>query len=177
MADLGIIVIRCKKLGIIMSVNYTPEELSKQKKEAIFLILCLVGAIALLVVNYCNNMMNELDKKYVYAAIGGFLGGWSFDVKWFYRVTARGKDNQHPHKWEEHKLYWRIFVPFLSSVVSFAFFCLASSGFIQILDTQNITGSGAFGLCFLLGYFSDATIAKMGELINTLFGNDTNKGS
>ncbi len=45
------------------------------------------------------------SKVLVLAAVGGFLGGWTFDAKWFYRVTAKGKFNQYPFKWEKHKFY------------------------------------------------------------------------
>lgn len=157
---------------MIMSTapDYTKEDKLQQRCEAYYLCLLLLLAASALHCIYFKWQPQAFDKRYVYTLLGGFFGGWVLDVKWFYRVTARGKNNQHSHKWEAHKVYWRLFVPFVSAVVAFAFYALASSGFLQVLTVDGMSGSGAFGVGFLSGYFSDGTIAKMSELVDCLWG-------
>ncbi|MEQ9022812.1 MAG: hypothetical protein RLN82_08650 [Pseudomonadales bacterium] len=153
--------------------EYTAQELKSQKYEAIYLAALVLGGAAVLATIYFSLFpgLSVYDKRYMYSIVGGFFGGLALDIKWFYRVTARGKHNQHGCRWESHKIYWRIFVPFLSAIVAFAFYTLAASGFVQVLTVQGLSGAGAFGLSFLFGYFSDGTIAKMGELVDCLWGN------
>ncbi|HCN8739334.1 TPA: hypothetical protein N6597_003587, partial [Escherichia coli] len=91
----------------------------------------------------------------------GFFGGWVYNAKWFYRVTARGKNNQYNFPWESHKFYWRIFIPFLAALVAFCSYTLLSP------DTfvSSIKGHGktkiAFSICFILGYFSDLVLSRL----------------
>lgn len=87
----------------------------------------------------------------IYSALGGLLGGWAYDAKWFYRVTARGKHNQYKQTWQQHKFYWRILIPFVAGSIAFAVYALFSSGlFLVRVDHANTAqlGSGlAFCLC------------------------------
>lgn len=101
------------------------------------------------------------DKVMLFSIFGGFLGGWVYDAKWFYRVTARGKSDQYSFPWQPHKFYWRVLTPFLSAVVAFSTYLLISSRVIPIqIDNMN-TGKIAFSLSFLLGYFSDLVLSRL----------------
>lgn len=110
------------------------------------------------------------SKWYLYAGFGGLLGGWAYDVKWFYRVTGRGKDNQYPWKYEENKFYWRFFVPFLSSVTGFSFFALISSGMFPLITIKNISGAAAYSFSFVTGYFSDIVYSKLANWFENTLG-------
>lgn len=144
--------------------------------EFSYLVLVLIVCVISVIVVSCDyfSMLPEV-KVMLFSAVGGVLGGWAFDAKWFYRVTARGKDNQYKLHWEEHKIFWRLLVPVISGVVAVAFYCLLSTGVISFLKFDGVSGRYSFAISFLLGYFSDATISKMGDLINTLFGDKPEK--
>ena len=52
-----------------------------------------------------------------------------------------------------------------------ALIALATSGLFRVLDAEQLrTGSAVVGISFLLGYFSDNTIAKLAELAERLLG-------
>jgi hypothetical protein len=129
--------------------------------EFIYLIGLLFLAVFIIVSFHFDLffVITHHSKVLIYAAVGGFLGGWTYDAKWFYRVTARGRKNQYKEIWEEHKFYWRILIPFVSGLVAFAFFCLISSDNIPISLKNKYTGTSSYGLCFLLGYFSDVVMS------------------
>lgn len=101
------------------------------------------------------------DKLALFAVFGGFLGGWVYDAKWFYRVTARGKNDQYGFPWQPHKFYWRILTPFLSGIVAFATFLLVTSDFLPIVIKNKESARAAFSICFLLGYFSDLVLSRL----------------
>jgi len=110
------------------------------------------------------------SKWYLYAGLGGLLGGWAYDVKWFYRAIGRGKNNQHPWKYEENKFYWRIFVPFLSAVTGFSFFALIISDMFQLITTKKISGATAYSFSFVTGYFSDIVYSKLANWFEDILG-------
>lgn len=101
------------------------------------------------------------DKVALCSLLGGFFGGWVYDAKWFYRVTARGKNNQLDFIWESHKFYWRLFIPFLASLVAFCTYTILSPDTLE----AGIKGHGrakiAFSICFILGYFSDLVLSRL----------------
>lgn len=101
------------------------------------------------------------DKISILAFLGGLLGGWVYDTKWFYRVTARGKRDQYGFPWQPHKFYWRVFTPFLSGMVAFAAFLLISIEFLPISIKNKESAKAAFSICFLLGYFSDLVLSRL----------------
>lgn len=105
--------------------------------------------------------LKHADKLALFAVLGGFFGGWVYDTKWFYRVTARGKNNQYDFPWQPHKFYWRILTPFLSGIVAFATFLLASADFLPIAIKNKESARTAFAICFLLGYFSDLVLSRL----------------
>lgn len=134
--------------------------------EFVYLIVILLLAIAgTAAVRYCslNGMLDHASATAIYAALGGFLGGWAYNAKWFYRVTARGRHDQHPYQWQRHKFYWRILIPFVAGAIAFAIFMLISSGnFIITLRDVN-SGRTAFGLSFFFGYFSDLVLSRIAK--------------
>ena len=101
------------------------------------------------------------DKAALFSLSGGFLGGWVYDAKWFYRVTARGKSNQYQFLWQSHKFYWRVLTPFLSSLVAFSVYLLAQSEFIPFEIKNSNSAKTAFSVSFFLGYFSDLVLSRL----------------
>ena len=132
--------------------------------EFFFLLLSLAIAVAFVAVVHLKGTAFALDrntKALMLAAAGGFLGGWAFDAKWFYRVTARGKSDQYPYRWQRHKFYWRILTPFLAGLGAFAVYLLASSKVLPIVVADAGSGRAAFGISFFLGYFSDMVFSRL----------------
>lgn len=105
--------------------------------------------------------ISHANKVYLFSMLGGFMGGWVYDTKWFYRVTARGKNDQYKFPWQPHKFYWRILTPFLSSIVAFCMYLLLVSDFLPIQIPNIDSGRLAFSLSFLLGYFSDLVLSRL----------------
>lgn len=126
---------------------------------SLFCLAC--GAILIVQIFGSRVGLSHPDKLAIFAVFGGFLGGWVYDAKWFYRVTARGKNNQYAFPWQPHKFYWRILTPFLSSIVAFATFLLGTSDFLPIAIKNKESARAAFSMCFLLGYFSDLVLSRL----------------
>lgn len=132
--------------------------------EFFYLIFLLISVLTLILSLqfYASKLgINYSDKVMLFSVLGGFLGGWVYDAKWFYRVTARGRSNQHNFPWQPHKFYWRILTPFLASVVAFSTYLLVVSEVIPIQIKSVNTGKLAFSLSFLLGYFSDLVLSRL----------------
>ena len=125
----------------------------------LFFIVCS-GVLAIQLYGAKYGLQHQ-DKLILFALAGGFLGGWVYDTKWFYRVTARGKNDQYKFPWQPHKFYWRVFTPFLSSLVALATFMLASSDFLPIAIKSKESAKAAFAICFLFGYFSDLLLSRL----------------
>lgn len=123
--------------------------------------LLLVVAGIMILIQFSHIHMDYNNKVFVYALCGGFLGGWVYDAKWFYRVTARGKDDQYKYLWQCHKFYWRVLTPFLSCLVAFVTYILISSGIFPIVLKNSASAGAAFSICFLFGYFSDLVLSRL----------------
>lgn len=126
---------------------------------SLLIIACL--SLFLIQIYGARNGLLHADKLLIFALLGGFLGGWVYDAKWFYRVTARGKSDQYKFPWQPHKFYWRILTPFLASLVALTTFMLASAEFLPIAIKHKDSAKTAFALCFLLGYFSDLVLSRL----------------
>lgn len=126
---------------------------------ALFSLACGTIIVIQLFGSYAG--LRHPDKLALLATLGGFLGGWVYDAKWFYRVTARGKNNQYGFPWQPHKFYWRILTPFLSGIVALATFLLATADFFPITIKNKESARAAFAICFLLGYFSDLVLSRL----------------
>lgn len=110
-----------------------------------------------------NGCLDHASATVTYAGLGGFFGGWTYDAKWFYRVTARGRDNQYAQTWQRHKFYWRVLIPFVAGAIAFAIFMLISSGNFIVTISDITSGRTAFGLSFFLGYFSDLVLSRIAK--------------
>lgn len=128
-----------------------------------FYLLVLLGAAAsiLLLVQLGVLEVKPNNKMFIFALLGGFLGGWVYDAKWFYRVTARGKNDQYQYLWQCHKFYWRVLTPFLSSIVAFVTYLLIASGMFPVVMKNSSAASTAFSMCFIFGYFSDLVLSRL----------------
>jgi len=125
-------------------------------------VVFLIAVCAMLLIQlFASSILAHADKLAIFAVIGGFLGGWVYDAKWFYRVTARGRSNQYKFPWHPHKFYWRILTPFLTSLVAFCTYLLACSDFLPIAVKHRDSARTAFAICFLLGYFSDLVLSRL----------------
>lgn len=128
----------------------------------VFTFLIVVGLVVAIHFKY-KIAIDHDTKVLVYSFLGGFLGGWTLVVKWFYRVTARGKENQYKQVWEKHKFYWRVFTPFLSAIIAFVLFLLISTDTLPLAIKDKDSSKIAFGLSFLFGYFSDIVMSKLSK--------------
>ncbi|MAA63792.1 MAG: hypothetical protein CL581_03285 [Alteromonadaceae bacterium] len=154
------------ELGSNEVVPFFKSTTSQIKFEFWYLVILLVASSSLLVLiqlkGSCFGIEHE-NKVIFFAIIGGFLGGWVYDTKWFYRVTARGRDNQHAHPWHSHKFYWRVLTPFLAALVSFSTYLLASMDVFPIVINNSDSAKVSFAVCFLLGYFSDLVLSGLAK--------------
>ena len=107
--------------------------------------------------------------KYGLAWLSGTLGGILFGLKWLYHSVAR-------QSWHMDRRLWRIFTPHISGGLAFAVIALIESNILRVFDRQVIDRSvTVVALAFLIGYFSDSSIAKLGEIADTLFGPSRSK--
>lgn len=145
-------------------VPFFDSDKSQIKFEFWYLVtLFIATCVAITTIQIFGNRagLSHADKLAFFAVLGGFLGGWVYDAKWFYRVTARGKNNQYGFPWQPHKFYWRILTPFLSGIVAFATFLLGTADFLPIAIKNKESARAAFAICFLLGYFSDLVLSRL----------------
>lgn len=139
--------------------------------EFIYLIFLLTICVALAIGLHLHILdVPDRTKLLSMAALGGVLGGWTFDAKWFYMVTAKGKDNEKKWSWEYHKFYWRILTPFVSGILSFALYLLGNSGVVKISIGDGESSSAAFSFCFIMGYFSDNLMSKLSKIAVNVSG-------
>jgi hypothetical protein len=141
--------------------------------EACYLAALFFGAPALVLVfwlEYPKGWLQLSDARYrtllqyAIAWIGGMFGGTLFDIKWLYHSVAK-------QVWHLDRRLWRVFTPHVSGGLSCAVVALISSGLLRVFDRHATESSSlVFGLAFLVGYFSDSTIAKLAEVAGTLFG-------
>jgi hypothetical protein len=108
----------------------------------------------------CNFAISPKVHSYLFAWIGGSLGGIVYASKWLYHSVARGL-------WNEDRRIWRVVSPHLSGIVALMFVLIFCSGIISNVETYSIHKSCGIG--FLVGYFSDNAIGKLSELANVFF--------
>jgi hypothetical protein len=145
----------------------------KIRRESFYLgsiLLCIPILLVLIHLDCFDTLKIPIEvKKYLYAWIGGTLGGTLFSIKWLYHSVAR-------NLWNADRWLWRAFTPHISAGLAFAFIVLISSGLINIFSPDALNKNTAvLGLSFLVGYFSDSAVAKLNEIANTIFG-ETTKG-
>ena len=102
--------------------------------------------------------------RYAYGWVGGLFGGTLFVLKWLYHSVAHGS-------WNKDRRLWRLLAPHLSGALAFVFICMIDSQIFLIFDSQSIKSPPVVvSVSFLVGYFSDTTLAKMSEIAVSLFG-------
>lgn len=143
--------------------------------EFAYLCVSLLMATSLTAWLHFNAISLGLDsgsKALLLSALGGFIGGWTYSAKWFYRVTARGKDDQYKWRWQPHKFYWRILTPPLAGLIAFDVYLLASSRVLPFVVENPTSGRVAFGLSFVLGHFSDLVLSRCAKWAEKVLGAD-----
>ncbi|MBL1273088.1 MAG: hypothetical protein COB25_011625 [Oceanospirillales bacterium] len=157
-------------------VPFFKSSVSQIKFEFWYLVALLVLSCLLLVIIQLKSDylgIGHQDKATIFALIGGFLGGWVYDTKWFYRVTARGKSDQYDYPWHSHKFYWRVLTPFLAALVAFSTYLLASMDVFPIVINNSDSAKVSFAVCFLLGYFSDLVLSRLAKWAETFIPKDS----
>jgi hypothetical protein len=154
---------------------------SKYPKEAqkhiifdcVYLTFFLIGMPILALVAYLEILPNLfalcpksliIIKPYFMVWFGGAFGGALFGIKWTYHCIAK-------QQWHIDRRPWRLLIPIMAGSLAFVFFVLMRSGLMNIFDSNSLQKpTVAFGIGFLVGYFSDNAIAKLVEVANTFFG-------
>jgi hypothetical protein len=138
-----------------------------QRWEGIYLgVLAVSGVSGLFALLTWTNAAASPDitTSMALAFCAGLLGGTTFGLKWWYHAIARGI-------WHLDRRAWRFAVPWQSAIVAMFVHVLFKSdllGFLNPAALDKIHNVIAFG--FLVGYFSDAAIAKLAEIAESLFG-------
>jgi hypothetical protein len=144
--------------------------------EFIYLTLLLLACPLLLFVLATHKLADPLSltagesdalARFGVAWVGGTLGGCVFTIKWFYHSIARGK-------WHLDRRAWRFLTPLVSGALAFGTIALFLSQAFPIFDprfTRNL--AAIVGLSFLIGYFSDNTIAALSAAADRVFGTKT----
>lgn len=155
--------------------------------EAGWLLLLMVGgAIAIwLSARATESGALTMEQHLFNAASTGLMGGTIFAIKWFYHLVAKGM-------WHRDRVWWRVFTPPLSAVVSVVVSCVALRSEIVRVIGLPLSDPASAGqraqlfidtlICgFVGGYFSDSAMAKLQEIARTLFGStgegDSKKGA
>lgn len=128
------------------------------------LVLAAIALPALACWKPQNLLCGESMRLYSLATLGGLLGGWMFTARWLINAVVAWR-------WDEDRHLWRILNPFIAASLALVFCAVIRSGLFQVLNPKSVsTVSAALALGFLVGYFSDRAIGKLGELADTLFG-------
>lgn len=148
----------------------------KQWVEAIYLIGVLLVCALLLFLLATHKLSRplrltphdaELLALYGGAWIGGTIGGCLFTIKWYYHSIARGK-------WHLDRRGWRFMTPLVSGALAFATASLFISRVLPIFDARITSSVGAIvGLSFIVGYFSDNTVAALAATADRVLGTKT----
>lgn len=135
----------------------------------ISLFICLGFIFTLLTTEWTIfTLFDEGKKTLMLSFLAGYLGGWAFVAKWFYRVTARGRNDQYECIWQSNKFYWRIFSPLISALIAFTTYLLVISDFFPLELKNGLNNKTAFAFSFLLGYFSDIILTKLSKWIENV---------
>ena len=153
--------------------RYPREARNAIRVEAVFVSICLLVSLiatlaiaiesATFVVPFEHNAWLALS-PYLFAYVGGLLGGTLFTMKWLYHTVAKGI-------WNRDRRLWRLFTPFLSGGASLAVILLCASGALPFFGPQLVrTNAGALGLSIVLGYFSDRAFSALERFAEGGFG-------
>jgi hypothetical protein len=156
--------------------KWDPEARKKMRVEGGYLVALLLLCPLVLFVLATEKLADPLrltpnDARllalYGGAWISGTIGGCVFTLKWYYHSIARGK-------WHLDRRAWRFLTPLISGALAFATATLFVARVVPIFD-EALTGNlGAIvSLSFLIGYFSDNTIAALAATADRVLGTTT----
>jgi len=156
--------------------RYETAAQSQIKKERNFLLVILsVGFLLTILMGlyfdsclFSSNNCFEGAKYYVFAFLGGTLGGTIFSIKWLIHSVAKNTWNMDRH-------LWRIMTPVLSSAIALLFVVLLNTDVFTIETAKSSSIYKAYGIGALVGYFSDNAIGKLTEIAQVLFGSSNAK--
>lgn len=160
----------------IQELTHFKDPVNQVYFEFIYLVALLAIASVLLLLLYNGSpLFNWADNKsYFYSIIAAFLGGWTYDAKWFYLSTSMGKSNEfEAFKWSPNKFYWRMLIPFISAILGFSFYILVKANLIPFMTLGN-SNIQAFGFSFAFGYFSEVTVEKIASWVKKPADNKAN---
>jgi len=100
--------------------------------------------------------------RYAYAWLGGTLGGVLFAMKWLYHSVGKAM-------WNIDRAPWRYLTPHISGGLGFVTVAILNS-IIATEQSAAMSGAKAIAIGFLVGFFSDNTLAKLNEVAETLLG-------
>lgn len=133
----------------------------------------LIAALVLIYLTWRNVLVNLLGidgaststfNKFSYYIFSGLLGGTVYGVKYLYRVVAHGY-------WSVDRRLWRLLSPWLSLSLAFVVGAFIEAGWVSLTGVGTTATSAKYvAIGFLIGYFSDAAVAKMQEIATAIFG-------
>ena len=102
--------------------------------------------------------------RFAFAWLGGALGSTLFVSKWLIYAVIIGQ-------WQMDRRYWRLFTPHIGGATGFAFVVVIGCGLFSILNKQSVDSPLAcWAIGFMVGYFTDRAMLKLGEVAEVLFG-------
>lgn len=156
--------------------KWQPDARKKMRIEGCYLVALLVACPLILFVLATEKLSDPLrltpqDARllalYGGAWVSGTLGGCVFTMKWYYHSIARGK-------WHLDRRAWRFLTPLISGALAFATATLFVARVVPIFDEAITQNLGAIvSLSFLIGYFSDNTIAALAATADRVLGTRT----
>lgn len=138
--------------------------------ETIYLFILLNGSLYLIFATWKGligpflSVPPEQTKtlnKYSYYLASGMLGGVIFDMKFLYRVVARGF-------WNQDRRIWRAMSPFVAMTIAFMIGVMIDAGLLHA--KTSVSSATIVTIGFLAGYFADHAVGKMAEIAMVIFG-------
>lgn len=155
--------------------RYVDEEAQKAikyEKNYLFVIITLNIAISILIGILLAYVLPEgtckIFRKYIFAFLGGVMGGTVFSIKWLIHSVAK-------NTWNRDRRLWRLFTPIVSGVLGFVVILLLSTKILAISNLNSADIHKCYGIAFLIGYFSDNAIGKLTEIAQVFFGSSNGR--
>ena len=146
------------------TTRYSPEHRTQQRQEGFYIGGLLAADLTAIVGVGAGWLDWGTAEPFMMLPLGGLLGGLVYDAKWLYHSIAKGL-------WHEDRRMWRFLTPWISLSTAIGIGALMNVGFFRAVQGGPATsGSLGLGIGFLVGYFADRFLAKMGELTEVLFG-------